>query len=105
MKYTFSDIRGKEVINLQNGARIGYVDDLEMINEGGLCHVTTLIIYGRNRLFGLMGREDDLYINTEDIELIGKDTILVRTEDHTEVRGQRSEVRFLGTAVYPQYEL
>ena len=39
--------------------------------------LTTIIIYGRSRLFGLLGRTDDIMIPWENIDVIGDETILV----------------------------
>ena len=36
------------------------------------------MIYGRQRLFGLLGREDDLLIPCHDIRVVGADVILVK---------------------------
>ena len=41
----------------------------------------SLIIYGRSRALGLMGRDDDVVIRCGDIRLIGEDTILVDISD------------------------
>ena len=43
--------------------------------------VLSLIVYGRLRFFGLLGREEDRVIPWEDIEIIGEDTILVCWEE------------------------
>ena len=53
-------------------------DDIEFDTVTG--NVTSIIIFGRPRAFGLMGRDDDIIIKCEDIEVIGEDTILVRFE-------------------------
>ncbi len=70
------DMGYKEVINLHDGARLGYVGDVDIELESG--RVTALIIPGRLRFFGLLGREDDYVIPWESIEKIGEDIILVR---------------------------
>lgn len=75
MSCTLSELRNKEVINKQNGARIGYVDDLEVDTRNA--RICALVIYGRLKLFGLLGRKDDLIIPWDDISLVGEDTILV----------------------------
>lgn len=69
------DLRSKEVINTKDGSRLGFVCDLELDPKtGGL---TAVVVYGRLRLFGLLGREPDLVIPWGDIALIGDDTLLV----------------------------
>lgn len=75
LKCTFTGLRSREVINTATGARIGYIDDLEIDTETG--KVNTLIIFGRPRLFGLLGKDDDVVISCEDIVKIGTDTVLV----------------------------
>ncbi len=70
-----TDLRNKEVINRQSGCRIGCVDDVEI--DTVTAKLISVIIYGRPKLFGLLGRYDDLVIRWEHIELVGEDTILV----------------------------
>lgn len=74
------DLRDKEVINLKNGFRMGYVNDVEFDTVTG--DVISLVVYGKGKMFGLLGREDDLIIKWEDIEVIGDDTILVCSEPY-----------------------
>ncbi len=75
MKCTLAEIKNKEIINIKNGARLGFVDDIEFDTEDS--KVRSFIVYGRARFFGLLGREDDLIIECGDIEIIGVDTILI----------------------------
>lgn len=72
------DLHRKEVINIHNGARLGNVGDIEI--DTGTAAVLSLIIYGRLRFFGLLGREDDQVIPWADIRIIGEDIILVDSE-------------------------
>ena len=75
---TFRELCTKEIVQLQNGACLGRADDLEL--EPETAHVRALLLLGRPRLFGLMGREETLRIDWEEIERIGLDTILVHTQ-------------------------
>ena len=70
-----SDMHEKEVINICDGTRLGYVDDLEV--DTCTAQITALVIGGCNRLFGLLKKEQDIVIRWEDIEVIGDETILV----------------------------
>ena len=70
-----SDMHEKEVINIGDGTRLGYVDDLEV--DTCTAQITALVIGGCSRLFGLLGRESDIVIQWKDIEVIGEETILV----------------------------
>ncbi len=71
----FSDLRYKEVINVNSGHRLGYVNDLEMDLEEG--KLLSLIVPGPSRLGGVLGREDDYILPWGCIRRIGEDIILV----------------------------
>ena len=79
MKCTFSQLRDKEIINTATGSRIGFVDDMEIDTDTG--KVCSLIICGRQRLMGILGRDDDMVISCEDIKKIGTDTVLVKINE------------------------
>ncbi len=79
-----AELRHKEVINSTNGCRIGFADDIEIDTE--TARVVSVVIYGRQRLFGFLGRSDDIVIRWENINLIGEDTILVT---HCPVRSNK----------------
>lgn len=53
----FSDFRYKEVINVRTGQRLGYVCDAEFTTPEG--RITALIVPGRAKYLGCLGREDD----------------------------------------------
>lgn len=63
---------------MKTGMRLGFVDDIEIDTETE--NVVSLIIFGRSRAFGIMGRDDDIVIKCSDIALVGEDTILVQQE-------------------------
>lgn len=69
-------MRQKEVINVRDGTRLGTVCDLEIDTQSA--RVSALVIYGKLRWFGLLGREDDIVIRWQDIQVIGDETILVQ---------------------------
>ena len=95
MVCSLGDLRNKEVINIKNGAKLGYVDDVEINMTDA--SVIALIVYGRPRFFGLFGREEDLVIKCDEIELIGEDTILVAYDNlnnHTKSRSFNVENLF-----------
>ncbi|MCI7767562.1 MAG: YlmC/YmxH family sporulation protein [Oscillospiraceae bacterium] len=79
MKCTFSELRNKEVISTSTGGRIGFIDDMEIDARTG--KILSLIIYGRPRIMGLLGRDDNVVISCNDIEKIGMDTVLVKIRD------------------------
>lgn len=78
MKTNLAQLRWKEVIDIQTGNRFGFVEDLELNLETG--QVNSLVIPGKRRLFGLLGREEPRYIVWESIQRFGDDVILVSQE-------------------------
>ena len=71
----FSRFRCKEVINICDGSRLGYVNDLELDTDCG--KVLAIIVPGPCRFFGLFGRDSDYIIPWPCIRRIGEDIILV----------------------------
>ena len=69
------DLRRKEVINIRDGARLGYVCDVEIDELEG--SVDAIVVPGPARFFGLFGRDEDYIISWDEIEKIGEDIILV----------------------------
>ena len=78
----FSELRDKEIINICDGRRLGYVCDaeLKMSGEGGAAALTALIVPGPARFFGLFGREPDFLIPMECVTRMGMDIILVEVK-------------------------
>lgn len=70
------ELRHKEVINNSTGCRMGFVDDIEVDTQ--TARVCSIIVFGRLRCCGLLGRCSDMVIPWENICLIGEDTILVK---------------------------
>lgn len=75
MKCRLSELKDKEVVHIGKGIRIGYVDDVEINIDD--CRITAIVVYGRCKCWGILGREDDVVITWDKIEVIGEDTILV----------------------------
>ena len=69
------DLRQKEIINIKDGARFGFVCDVEFETESG--RITQLIVPGPAKLLGVFGREQEYCIPWSDITQIGEDIILV----------------------------
>jgi len=87
MRCRITELRYKEVINVCDGMRLGYVYDAAIDQLTG--KVVAIIVPGPCRYFGLFGREDDYVIPWECIRRIGDDIILI------EVSGEhRREKRF-----------
>ena len=75
METRIAQLRYKEVISVEDGCRFGYVGDMEIDLDSG--QVRALVVPGRKRLFGLLGREADRYIPWSSVRRFGEDIILV----------------------------
>lgn len=75
---TFRELCAKEVVQLSNGACLGKADDVEL--DPQTAQIQSLQLLGRPRFFGLLGRDATLTIPWEEIDKIGVDAVLVRTE-------------------------
>lgn len=85
------DLHRKEVVNIRDGTRLGTVGDLEI--DTATAKILSLVLYGRLRLFGLLGREEDRVIPWSEIRIIGEDIILVDTPPVLKSRGKSSALR------------
>lgn len=74
-----ADLKHKEVINISDGRRLGFVCDVEINLETG--SIEGLVIPGGGRLFGFIGRENEFIIPWDKIIKIGEDIILVDMDE------------------------
>lgn len=92
MQCRMVELRCKEVINIQDGCRLGYVGDVEVLLPEG--KVTALIVPGPCRFFGLFGRGEEYYIPWECIRQIGDDIILIeKTAEHRSLHDEKRRRR------------
>ena len=75
MVCSLDELRRKEVIDINNGERLGYIDDVRI--DLRTSQVEALLIYGRVRFFGVFGKEDDVVIPCGDIRVVGSDVVLI----------------------------
>ena len=70
-----SDFRQKEVINIEDGKRLGCVCDVDIDMEKGV--LNSIVIPGGGKVLGIFGGDDDYVIPWKQIRTIGDDVILV----------------------------
>lgn len=75
LKESGMDFRHKEVVNINNGKRLGFVQDVCANLETG--RITSIIVPGGKKLMSMFAKEDDIIIEWEKIKCIGDDIILV----------------------------
>ena len=84
MDCRIADLRTKQVVCVKNGCVLGYISDIEINTTSG--RIDNIVIFGRLRLFGLLGRDEDIIIPWSEIEVIGRETVLVNTDPAPYVR-------------------
>ncbi|MBQ3009305.1 MAG: YlmC/YmxH family sporulation protein [Oscillospiraceae bacterium] len=67
----------KDIISISTGRNIGRADDIEF-NET-TAKVENLVVFGRPKLFGLLGRGKDIRISWSDVITVGQDVILINS--------------------------
>lgn len=77
-----SDLTEKEVVNINNGKKIGMITDLEVDLEKG--KINAIIIPDGGRLVGLFSKEIEYEISWHQIKKIGEDVILIDTKETVE---------------------
>lgn len=87
MESRIAELRCKEIINVSDGCRFGYVGDVEVDLESG--RICALVVPGRLRLFGLLGREEDKVFPWSSVRRFGEDIILVEAEIGESRRAER----------------
>jgi YlmC/YmxH family sporulation protein len=70
-----SDIKSKEIININDGKRLGLVSDIEINMDTG--NIDAIVLPGTGKLFGIFSKDNDIVINWSSIKKIGVDVILV----------------------------
>lgn len=78
MNCRIDDLKNRQVVCVKDGSVLGPVSDIELDTSNG--SLTAIVIFGRQKLFGVLGHEDDIVIPWHEIEVIGAETILVSTD-------------------------
>ncbi len=69
------DFKHKEVINITDGRRLGFVQDVCADLSTGA--ITSIIVPGSNKLLNMFSSNNDIVIEWQKIKCIGEDVILV----------------------------
>ena len=79
MFYSLEEIGRKDIIDVENGCRIGFVRDIEF-NQDGMAQ--SLTVEKTNSKANPFRKGETVKINWTDIVVIGKETILVKNTEH-----------------------
>ena len=77
MDFRITDMRSKEVINITNGERMGYIYDIMFSVDTGC--ITAIILPGESKMFGIFGNSEDVIIPWDRVKKVSNDMILVET--------------------------
>ncbi|MCH5186264.1 MAG: YlmC/YmxH family sporulation protein [Oscillospiraceae bacterium] len=77
------DLRQKEVINICDASRLGYVYDVEIDFSSG--YIKSVILPEKGRFFSFFGKSKDRIIPWDKIVRIGEDLVLVQMPDYVDV--------------------
>lgn len=69
------DFKHKEVVNITDGKRLGYVQDVCADLETGV--ITSIIVPGSNKFMSIFSSNNDIVIPWQNVKCIGDDLILV----------------------------
>ncbi|WP_432400756.1 YlmC/YmxH family sporulation protein [Wukongibacter sp. M2B1] len=76
---TTSDLRMKEVINVANGSRVGFIYDFEINLEKN--RVEAIIVPSEGKFLKIFNKDNDQVIPWKRIVKIGEDVILVEMKE------------------------
>lgn len=87
-----SDLREKEIVNVNDGSRLGHIADIEVNLQEG--RIDAIVIPGPGRILGFFGKNEDYIIRWENIVKIGVHVVLVELnpewENHKENRAEKT---------------
>jgi len=69
------DFKHKEVININDAKKLGYVQDVTADLKTGV--ITSIIVPGNNKMFNIFNSNNEIVIPWEKIKCIGDEIILV----------------------------
>ncbi len=72
------ELSHKQVVCMETGDLLGFVSDIEFDSKNG--KITAIVIYGKQRLFGLFGKREDVVIPWENIAVVGEETVLIKND-------------------------
>ena len=86
-----SDLRLKDVIEAEDGRRLGYINDMEIDPEAG--RIDALIIPGDRSWRWFFGRSEETVLPWQHIVKLGVDVIIVQKEVRTSKNADPQEKR------------
>lgn len=76
-----SELGGKEIVNLNNGERLGIIADSDIIVDEKTGEILSLLVPERKFQLKLFGGSQDMEIPWDSIRKIGQDMIIIEIEE------------------------
>lgn len=76
----FSDLNGKEIIDVNSGERLGVVGNIDLVINPDTGKIEALLL-PQGSLFILGKQKEEIYISWKSIRKIGSDMIIVEKKD------------------------
>ncbi|WCK52843.1 YlmC/YmxH family sporulation protein [Aneurinibacillus sp. Ricciae_BoGa-3] len=80
----FSEFGGKEIIDLNNGERIGNVGQTDMVIDSDSGEIQAIVL-PTGSLLGLGRKKEEVIVPWESIRKIGSEMIIIETTQKTKV--------------------
>ncbi len=87
----WSELAGKEIINLHDGALLGRVGDADLVFDPETGEIDSLLVYGRNRLPGLFGFRSPVTVPWEAVRRVGPEVLIIEMSDARGARRRRAQ--------------
>lgn len=76
-----SDLGGKEIVNLNNGERLGIIADCDIVVDEKTGEIISLLVPERKFQFKIFGDSQGIEIPWNSIRKIGQDMIIIEVDD------------------------
>lgn len=76
-----SDLEGKEVINLVDGARLGVIGEADMLIDVHTGEIHSIVLPQRNTFFNMWTDRQNMIIPWEAVKRIGNEVIIVELDN------------------------
>ncbi len=80
MNVRLSDFVQKNVIDMNTGQNLGFVEDFELEAAESSIAITSVIVKEKGGFASYIGKGKEIVIKVSDIAVVGSDSILVRTK-------------------------
>ncbi|MBW4828734.1 MAG: YlmC/YmxH family sporulation protein [Clostridiaceae bacterium] len=77
-----SELGGKEIVNLNDGGRLGMIADSDVIIDENTGKIISLLLPDKRVQFKLFGDKEEIEIPWDSIKKVGDDMIIVEIEDY-----------------------